>query len=101
MFVTQAAYNRLSRELSSAIIALNTYKEAHTRIMNNWNQLIEIINAKGGEDFLKHGSIGGNNPFTPEDVKKLVMLCHPDKHDGKPMAVELTQKLLKLKETMK
>jgi hypothetical protein len=35
--------------------------------------------------------------FTEEEIKKLLMLCHPDKHNGKQMAVEMTQKLLALR----
>jgi hypothetical protein len=35
--------------------------------------------------------------FTQEEIKKLLMLCHPDKHNGKQMAVEMTQKLLALR----
>lgn len=31
------------------------------------------------------------------DIKRLISLCHPDKHGGKPMAVEMTQKLLSLR----
>ena len=35
--------------------------------------------------------------FTPAEVTRLIILCHPDRHGGKQMAVELTAKLLKLK----
>jgi hypothetical protein len=37
--------------------------------------------------------------FNAEDIKRLLQLCHPDKHDGKAIATEMTQKLLKLKES--
>lgn len=35
--------------------------------------------------------------LSPGDLKRLISLCHPDKHGGKPMAVEMTQKLLSLR----
>ena len=33
----------------------------------------------------------------PDDLRKLINLCHPDKHGGKSVAAEMTQKLLELK----
>lgn len=34
----------------------------------------------------------------PKDlIQKLIMLCHPDKHNGSKLAVEVTQKLLELR----
>lgn len=32
--------------------------------------------------------------FSDDDLKKLIMLCHPDKHNGKSIATEITTKLL-------
>ncbi|PHR58762.1 MAG: hypothetical protein COA47_10170 [Robiginitomaculum sp.] len=61
---------------------------AYNDLLGNWNVLIKRINAKGGEDFMQ------STPFTPEEINQLITLCHPDKHDGKKLAVEMTQKLL-------
>lgn len=63
-------------------------------LLAKWNALIERINRKGGEEFL---SGEGAPRLSREDIKRLLSLCHPDKHDGKPLAVEMTQKLLKLR----
>ena len=43
--------------------------------------------------------VNGQNSyeFTKEDIKKLLILCHPDKHEGKNIATEITTKLNKLK----
>lgn len=38
-----------------------------------------------------------NNPFTREQINRLLQLCHPDKHGGKQSAVEATQMLLKMR----
>lgn len=36
-------------------------------------------------------------PFTKDEIRTLIQLCHPDKHGGKESAVTITQKLLKLR----
>ena len=33
-----------------------------------------------------------------ELLKRLIILCHPDKHNGSKMSVEVTQKLLQMKQ---
>jgi len=38
------------------------------------------------------------NPFSQEDIKRLIMLCHPDKHGGKKMAEDMTKKLLTIRD---
>ncbi len=37
--------------------------------------------------------------LSEEDVHRLLQLCHPDKHNGSSLAVEMTQKLLTIKES--
>lgn len=34
--------------------------------------------------------------FTQTELKRLIGLIHPDKHDNKPSSIELTQKVLKM-----
>lgn len=81
-----------------------SYRDVVNRYNNlakRWTELVERINAKGGEDFLDYAVLkGGPTQFTADELKKLILLCHPDKHDGKPMATEMTQKLLKMKEDL-
>jgi hypothetical protein len=36
--------------------------------------------------------------FTKEEIRSLLMLVHPDRHDGKESAVRMTQKLLAMRE---
>jgi hypothetical protein len=64
------------------------------KLLKEWNELVSKINAKGGVAFLNGTEA---KQLDDEDIKRLLMLCHPDKHDGKPMAVEMTQKLLALR----
>lgn len=39
----------------------------------------------------------GQGSFTPDEIKTLVRLCHPDKHNGSKAANEITQKLLAMR----
>jgi hypothetical protein len=63
------------------------------------NRVIEL------EHILKVMNSTVNKPTTTtvglnlnsEDLKRLIMLCHPDKHGGKTMAVEMTKKLYDLR----
>lgn len=82
-------YKKVRFELSSTIVKLST--------------LIREINRKGGQQFLDEGIIpkSKNQNFTLEDVKKLLQLCHPDKHDNKPISTEMTSKLLSIRNTLK
>lgn len=91
MFVLESTYKRLQAR----------YRELdhfNDRLLEKWNRVVQQINAKGGDAFLEKGTLAAPNPFSQEDIRRLISLCHPDKHDGKPMAVEMTQKLLSLKE---
>ncbi len=36
--------------------------------------------------------------FTDEELRKLVQLCHPDRHNGSKTSVEMTQLINKLRE---
>lgn len=67
-------------------------------LTNKWNALIDLINSKGGQNFLDNAVLNPKPQFSQEEIRKLINLCHPDKHDGKQMAIEMTQKLLQLKE---
>lgn len=94
-FVKQSTFDEVRRKLADA----ENDKEA---LLAKWNNLVEQINKKGGQAFLKRGVLPEKVPqpvtqFSQDEIKKLLLLCHPDRHDGKAMATELTQKLLKLR----
>jgi hypothetical protein len=74
---------------------IDMYKE----LQDKWNTLVRRINEKGGEDFLERGVLPEDLPpqFTQEEIRRLILLCHPDKHDGKIIAVEMTQKLIRMR----
>ena len=84
MFVLASKYERLQR------ITEDLTKE--------WNDIVDLINSKGGQNFLDNAVLNPKPQFSQEEIRKLISLCHPDKHDGRQIAVEMTQKLLQLKE---
>lgn len=71
-------------------------------LLSRWNTLARRINAKGGEEFLKHGVMPGGQQradtgLSDVDIKRLLSLCHPDKHGGKQLAQDMTHKLLQMR----
>ncbi len=68
-------------------------------VLKKHNKLIDRINDKGGENFLNNAVMPNRvqAQLSAEDIKRLIQLCHPDKHDGKAAAVEMTRKLLSLR----
>jgi hypothetical protein len=67
------------------------------QLLKQWNTLVGQINARGGLTYL-------NKPppaaITKEDVKILLQLCHPDKHQGRQIAQQMTAKLLSMREKL-
>lgn len=63
-------------------------------LLERWNSLAQRINSLGGEEFL---SAGAQLSLTKDDLNRLLMLIHPDKHDGKPLAQDMTKKVLELR----
>lgn len=86
MFVTKKEYDELHTH--AALIS-----EKYLNLKTRWDDLVTLINSKGGQEFLD----GDTQQLSQEDIKRLLVLCHPDKHDGKQIAVEMTQKLLEMR----
>lgn len=66
-------------------------------LRRKWNDLVDQINQKGGEDFLKRATIGGKQQFSQDDIFNLIKLCHPDKHGNSELANEMTKKLFAMR----
>lgn len=69
------------------------WKFRYESLLVKWNALVDRINSLGGESFLQ----GNTTQFNSEDIKRLILLCHPDKHGNSQMANDMTKKLLTLK----
>ena len=92
MFVLRSTHNSLRADREALVMAYRS-------LQRDWNELVQRVNALGGEEFLQSGEARlSHAALTDEDIKRLLMLCHPDKHGGKKMAEEMTQKLLALRQ---
>lgn len=97
MFVLQSKYNHvLQRSVQLEVELLHT-RTLYSNLVDNWNDLVERINKKGGEDFLNSNPPLSQSQFTKDEIRQLLQLCHPDKHDGKELAVNMTKRLLQIR----
>jgi hypothetical protein len=89
MFTRTSKYNKLKAEKRQAEI-----KFENLRL--KWNQLVERLNRFGGLTALETAA---KNPpqFSKDEIKKLIALCHPDKHANSPISNEITARLLKMR----
>lgn len=70
----------------------------YEQLQKQWNDLVRRVNAKGGEEFLEKGALHqASGDLSPEEIRMLINLCHPDKHGGKDAAKRMTTKLLELR----
>lgn len=91
MFVTRSNYEKLNRELLQWKSAFITERTERNEITVEYNELMTRFNALKGLD--NKSSL----QLEEADIKRLITLCHPDKHGGKQSAVEITQKLLSMR----
>lgn len=95
MVVSKSKYDSLQRIYLDLLKSKLAWENAYNSLNNKWSELVDRINAKGGESFLD----GESSEFTDQEIKNLIRLCHPDKHDQSSMSKELTQKLLKMRDS--
>lgn len=98
MIVWQSTYDELEkkyRELQREYSKLDAQNNAN---IADWNRLVKKINRYGGSDALIAAATGNAElQLAKKDIKKIVSLCHPDKHGGSKIAEEITRKLLALR----
>lgn len=101
MFVFNSTYEEALLKLKEAQTNAIAYKHAYETLVDKWNVLIRKINKKGGDDFINNGVLPQKTTvigsISDENIRKLILLCHPDKHQGKALAVEMTQLLNSMK----
>lgn len=102
MFVRQSVYDQAIRERNHEQACFVRLQVDHIELRRKWNDVVQKINDKGGEDFLLFGKLEGKaktvHQFTDDELRSLLQLVHPDKHGGKESAVRLTQKINALRE---
>ena len=89
MFILKSTYINL-------VVKYEVLIAKYEKLITDYNSLVQLINKKGGQEFLNKAKIG-NSSFSKEEIKTLITLCHPDKHCGSETATKLTQKLLSLR----
>jgi predicted nuclease with TOPRIM domain len=95
MFVFKTTYNKLKKLHKELNINYKQLLQEYLKLLNNWNDLIEQINSKGGQVFLDQDI--KENYFSDEELKQLLMFVHPDKHQNSKLAIILTQKINNLR----
>jgi len=62
----------------------------HWELIDKWNILAKRVNAQNKKPQLIDQKL----------VKQLIVFCHPDKHDNSARAKELTQELLRIRDSL-
>lgn len=94
MFVSKARFKDTERVAKEWAAVAGMYKRQYEQA----SQMYLVMNKAFTElQHLYATTRKGQPAFNEDEMRKLLALCHPDKHDGKPMAVEMTQKLLAMR----
>jgi hypothetical protein len=94
MFVSSAKYKSMER--TAAAIGIE-----YLALLKKWNALVDRVNKAGGEAIFSRPAQSKAAPqFTVDELRTLIQLCHPDKHDGKESAVRMTQKLNQMRASL-
>ena len=96
MFVRQSTYRDAVASLAAWKVRANHWEAKYGSLLKEWNDLVGKVNTLGGLSALKAPTRAGQ--LSDEDCKRLLMLIHPDKHGGKQSAVEMTQKILAIRD---
>lgn len=88
--------NKLREERNQEARNALNWQIKHDTLQAKWNGLVKLINRKGGQDFLDNATLSGPrtlHQFSDDELRSLLQLVHPDKHNGKQSAVTMTQKI--------
>lgn len=101
MFVLRSTYEKLFIEKRCLDLTLLNLEKLYSNVCCDLaREKSELREAKSYIASLYFGLQKKNLPttqsFTQEEVKKLLILCHPDKNNQSKLSVEMTQKILKL-----
>jgi ABC-type multidrug transport system ATPase subunit len=86
---------RIKDELYLMKLGKLNYQKKFNSLRREWNSLVDRVNKLGGEQLFEQSS--QSTQFTDQELKRLIQLCHPDKHKNSQLAVEMTQKLNKMR----
>lgn len=102
MFVRKSKYKELEREIERRNYHYDYLQRQHEKLLRDnaknvfdYNELVDEYNA-----LEKKSKQPAQVGFNLDEIKSLIRLCHPDKHNGKQSANDMTVKLLALKKQL-
>lgn len=87
MFVGRAKYDRAVQQGAAALAK-------YLNLVREWNDLVDLIEDLGGLKRIREAVNSPPQQFTDDDIRRLLQLCHPDKHSNSSLAQDMTRKLL-------
>jgi predicted XRE-type DNA-binding protein len=99
MFVLASKYARLQKNLDDARDRFIQLNARHVALIKHFEDLTKAFDRlRSQSTIMSHALDHMAKPqFTQAELRTLIQLCHPDKHNGKQSAVAITQKLLQLR----
>lgn len=100
--------NTIRLEKMAAIDLATQYRRKYEYLQREHNELIRLINRKGGQEFLdsnladnrrsaRMGAFGNPvSPFTKAELKILMTLVHPDKHGNGAHGKKASEMFIKI-----
>jgi hypothetical protein len=95
MFVLKSKYKRLLSKHALLVSEYTTLSREYHDLVTRWSRMNELLEEKGVPEFIEN--IRKNQIFSKEEIKVLISLCHPDKHENSKKAEEITKKLLSMR----
>lgn len=100
MFVRKSKYEEVVNKLERIEFDRGFEIMRYNGLVEDYNRLVRWIKKRGGVDVIDQAIAIARQPastFTNDEIKTLIRLCHPDKHNGSVAANSITTKLLKMR----
>lgn len=98
MFVRRSTYDKVVAELESTKAELEACTKRYYDLCTRHTSLkYEILSYKAYVDFCRQELDNATPPLDDDMIKRMISLCHPDKHDGRKVAQEVTSYLNNLR----
>lgn len=96
MFVNKKLYNAALKEHKETLQQLVELQKEFNQLAREYKDDLTEYHAL----MVKHLELLESNPvcISPEDLKSIISLCHPDKHDNSKLSNRITKLLNELRE---
>lgn len=88
---------RLKAEIKELQAELDRYKYKFYSTVDEYNALVDRANAQRRQFERLAQSNNHTTPFNQKDIRSLIRLCHPDKHNNSESSTRLTTILLAMR----